>query len=300
MEVRKLIQKDRSAVSTIAVIAIVIILVIAAGAAYMILSGNDKEEVAPGTMMKYEVYYNDVLSETQEQTVVGQNADSYLFSVKIFTTTQSYKLYSLEAKSSPSDMEMTGTESMETMDGLKTLEVWKYTKNGYQVKSYIDALTGLSYKDVAIVGTIEEKHILIDYEIVTQTSYKQSKSIGKTYEYAIEVAPGISYKAELKCVADCLDNQFGVMYDFSSINLGEVYFLSANIQGLPTDAINTGATTTLSTIDGDVTVQVWGLTIAEGFSMTFFYDAETKLVYKFVVSITTLGDLPFELTKKPK
>jgi len=305
MNVKKIIQKDRSAVNTIAVIAIVIILVIAAGAAYILLTGEDKETEAPGTMFKYEIYEKktsdgkEVLLETEEQKLLGQNADSFFIAVTESDGKVSTLMYILDSKSAPDDLKQIDTTEIETKYGLKAVDILTYTQSGILVTSYVDSENGLGYlhEIPTTDGLIIKK--LIDYNLEWQKSYKESKSIGKTYEYAMEVAPGLSYKAQIECVADCLDDKLGVMYDFSSFNGGELYFLSANIQGLPTDATNTGATATLSTIDGNVTVQVWGLTIAEGLSMTFFYDSESKIVYKFVV-ITPTGELPFDLTKKSK
>ena len=299
MEVRKLIQKDRSAVSTIAVIAIVIILVIAAGAAYVLLIDEDKETEAPGTMMKYEIYTNDVLSETQEQKILGQNADSYFFVVDAVAGKQTYKLYLMDTKSPPKDMKQTGTTEMDTIDGRMTVAIWEYTKDGIAWKSYASPSTGVSYLHEGTQAGVKIKQVLVDYDLVMQTSYKQSKSIGTTYEYTMEVLPGYNYKTELKCVADCLDDQFGVKYDFSSWNGGELYFLSASPKGLPTDATDTKKTATLSTIDGSVTAQIWGLTIDESLSMDFYYDDDTQIVYRFVLKVAE-GDLSFDLTKKPK
>lgn len=311
MKVKRIIQKDRSALSTIAVIAIVIVLVVAAGVVYIAVSGGNEddavEEAAPGTMMKYEMYEKatesakETLSGTREINYLGQSADSYFLSVTETNGSISNFAYMMDTKSGPDDMEMIGTEEIETKYGLMTLQVWTYTKDGNQVKSYVDAETGLGYKHevkLATGGFVIQK--LVDYNIELQKSYKESKSIGKTYKYVYE-ATGVTLTAEIKTVADCMDGQFGVEYDFNSFGGKEIYFLSDNIQGLPTDANNTGEKLTLETKKfGKVEIEVWEM--FDG-ALLFGYDPKSHIIYQFaLISYDPVSEenyyVTFDLDKK--
>jgi len=298
-------RKDRSGISTILIVAVIIVVVIiGAAAAYFVLSGGEKEETwAPGTMMKYEET-SDILEGPviTVQTIIGQNNSMYF----IMITSEGSDLiqYDVSPKDDPEDMEIIGTEEIDTIDGLLTLSVVTYTipESNYgpqTVKSYVDLETGIAYKNEGtfahpVTGEdITVVQILKDYDIVLQTSYKQSKSIGKTYEYVFEIGTE-SFSANIVCVADCLDGQLGVMYDF--IDGGKLYFLSDNIQGLPVDAVNTEATDELETIDGNKTLELWVLPVP--YSMIFCYEPNTHIVYAFVMVISEEVGLVYELVKK--
>lgn len=300
MNFNKIIWKDRSGISTILVIAVVVILVVAAAAAYIVLSnGNnddsDKEELAPGTVMSYDVFEGGKLTATQDQIIIGQNKNDYF--VEVITTpdggSASFTQYALAPKAQPKDPKKIGTANdMDTCDGPMDLEIWEYTQEGVKVRAYIDPSSGVAYKEEAV--DTDAAVVLTGYDFKWQTSYKESKSIGKTYEYVLS---GTNLVAKIKCVADCVDGKFGVKYDFNQFGGGEICFLSDNIQGLPVDATDTEETMTLAgTIDGDVTVQIWEYTeIGAGF--VFYYDPVTYIIYQFDLFSggTTIS---FDLTKK--
>ena len=301
---------DGSGISTLLIAAvIVVVVVVAAGAAYVVLSGDDdkKEELAPGTTLLLDISFNGTEMGLFEQTILGQNKDEYFYMLKGVGTLPLTQ-YGLSPKDIPKDAEITGTEPVDTFEGLKTLTVLEYTTEislvgSAHVKSYFDPETGVTYKSTvtyadpaSLTGAmITEVQILKDYDIILQESYKQSKSIGKTYEYVYDMGI-VQIPAKIECVADCLDGQYGVAYDLSSLAAGlKAYYLSNNIQGLPTDAVNTGNTLALNTIDGNITTEIWTLA-AEGF--TFYFEPDTHIVYRFVLSDGTLS-LIFDLTKKP-
>jgi len=304
---------DRSGISTLLIaVVIVVIVVVAAGAAYVVLSDDkdneQKETLAPGTVLIFDITVNGEEAGTLEQTLIGQSSDVSFFMLK--TTSKdapAVTQYNTSSKNDlPEDLELIRTTSLDTKDGVKTVQVFKFTITSaagtLEVLSYIDPENNTLYKE-EITGLVQGKEykevrILKEYEPVWQTSYKESKSIGKTSEYVCHFGTAV-YPSKIKCIADCLNDQYGVAYDFSSLGGTEVYFLSDNIQGLPTDAINTGKTELLrNTIDGDVTVEVWTLSLGIDV-FTFYYEPDSHTVYKFM--LTEMGyDFVFDLTKKPK
>ena len=314
MDKSKKIRGDRSGVSTLLIaIVIIIIVVIIAVAAYVLLSGNNnnnnEETLAPGTTMTYDVTDNEVAVGTVEQTIIGQSSTVYFIESKLIGDT-SVTQYSTSDKAMPKDAQKTGTEELDTFEGTKTLEVWDFTITdspyGTQtVTTWMDPDNGVQYKNIVVYtdptsttgAQITEVQILTAYDLVWQTSYNVSDSVGKTYDYAYTVG-AISLPAKIVCVADCLNDQYGIMFDFTEIaaNLEE-YYLSDNPQGLPTDAVDSGTTTDLTnTIDGNVTVEIWSLNL--GYEVyTFYYDPDTHVIYAFILTAEGI-DIPFELVSK--
>ncbi|MCL2148927.1 MAG: hypothetical protein FWH47_06285 [Methanomassiliicoccaceae archaeon] len=238
---------------------------------------------------------------TLEITIVGQNAKEYFSMVKQSNSTIEVTFYLMDSKESPPGAVKTGTEEMDTFEGMKTLEIWEYTDadTGTAVKLYADPENGMSYKVEETRGTDYGLRILKSYDLKWQGSYKESKAIGTTYEYAYTFGT-ISVPVEMRCVADCLGGQYGVVYDFSSFIPADnlVYYLSDNVQGLPADAVNTTYTYPLDTIDGPVTVEIWSIVDGYGYGFLFLYDPESKIVYEIDI-LTVSGDMDFILTKKP-
>lgn len=306
MKVKRIIQKDRSAVSTIAVIAIVLILVVAAGVAYIVLTGDsgddDKvaEEVAPGTMLKYEVYEKaapkgkDTLAGTWTFDYIGQSADTFFISVSGDYHNELFQYYKVDPKGASDDMEKIGTAEIDTMDGLRSVEIWS-TDGGKTNRAYYDAETGLGYLHETDTedGVFTQK--LVDYEFKWQKSYKESKSIGKTYKY-VDKATGLSM--EIRCIADCLNGQFGIIYDFSALGWEDEYFLSDYAQGLPANATDREEPAYISTIDGKKTVQSWDW---EDGIITFGYEPRSHIIYVVLIPLGEEEDdqYYFELSKKP-
>jgi len=313
MKIKNKICGDRSGVSTLLIaIIIIIIVVIVAVAAYVLLVGNDNnnnnQELAPGTTLTYDFTDSSGATVTMEKEIIGQNATQYFEKI---TAGDSPATYNLSPKLSSNDAELTGTADLDTIDGQKTLNIWEYTiidpVNGSEnITSYADQGNGLFYKIVATYadpdsttgGQLTDTMILTDKNLVWQSSYKESSSIGKTYEYSYTVVGTVTFPASIICVADCLNGQFGIEFDFSAIDESAViYFLSDNIQGLPTDAVNSGTTTDLTnTIDGDLTAEIW--TVAqEGGTFAFCYEPNSHIIY--VIALITGGvELDFNLVSK--
>ena len=301
MEFKRKVRDDRSGVSTLLIaVVIIVIVVVAAAAAYVVLSGDEKETLAPGTVIKYDRTINGKESGILEETLIGQSADEYFFMVKGVVGGTATTEYTATSKKSPENAELMGTTELDTKDGLKTLQIWEYTTTSiagpFDVTVYVDPEIGVSYKEemtgVVLGEEYTEVRILTAFEPVWQKSYKESKAIGKTYEYAFFVG-GVPIPIKIECVADCLDDQYGIMYDFTLIQSDlKLYYLSDNIQGLPTDAVNTGETAPLTTIDGEVSAEIF--TDPYGV-LTLYYEPDTHIIYRIIIL-----EVNFDLTKKPK
>lgn len=299
------IKNDRSGISTmVAVLAVVIIIVIAAAAAYVVLSNDDEETktIAPGTIMNYDATSSLYGEYALEEKVIGQNADELFLEVKSTIGGITMLEYMVASKNMPEDAVKTGTEDIETMDGLKTLDVWEYTTEAsgltLNVKSYDDSSTGVTYRHEASTTGYSEVQNLTYYELVLQTSYEESENIGKTYKYVTNIE-GTDFDAEIVCYADCFDDQYGIMFDLKQLALNKLYLLSDYVGGLPSSATDTEVTATLTdTIDGEVEVEIWQLTLIDSSTWDFYFEPESQVIYQFDV---TAGGITytFDLTEKP-
>ncbi|MCL2509726.1 MAG: hypothetical protein FWF07_01420 [Methanomassiliicoccaceae archaeon] len=308
-------RSSRQGVSTLFIaIVIVIIVVIIAVAAYVLLTdnnNNNEETLAPGTTMTYDVTDDGAETGTLEQTIVGQSSTDYFVESKLTGDKKTIQ-YSLSKKGTPDGAVTTGTEDLETFEGTKTLTVWEYMitdpSGGTQaVTAYINPENGVVFKNVIVYNDLNsttdaqktEVQTLTAYDLVWQTSYNVSDSVGKAYEYAYILGP-MTLSVKIVCVADCQNDQYGIVYDYSETieNLKD-YFLSDNPQGLPEVAVDTGQTTTLTgTIDGDVTVELWSISFESGDSFNFYCDPDTHVIYKFVISAKG-NDSSYDLVSKP-
>ncbi len=266
----------------VAVVIIVVVAVIAVGA-YVVLSDND-QEMAPGTVFTYDISENGV-EYTAEMKIVGQNADEYLIMVTAKVGATTIIEYQLSSKGLPADAKKVGTEEMETEFGMKTVDVWEYTveESGYTLngKSYVDSSNiDLSYKDVMTMAGFSQVRTLTDYTFEWQKSYKESDAIGKTSQYRTNVELQDPIDASVICVADCMDDQFGVTFDLSEISPLKVYYLSGSPQGVPTDASYL-FNATIPTKDGDVEVETWRWVFVDGTTFTFYYEPNSKTLYRF-------------------
>ena len=304
------IRNDKSGVSTLLIVAIVIVVVIVAAAAYLVLSGGgeEKESMAPGTTMKFDVTLDGEEFGIIEMAVIGQSAKEYFNVIKLGEEGLVLQ-YMVTSKATSYDMEITGTEVLETFEGTKTLTVMETVLDapaGQQVFiMYTDMENGMIYKmemiytDASSGDSSIQEWTLLDYELVLQKSFKESKSIGMTYDYSLSVG-AYTFSISLVCVADCLDDQYGILFDFSAFlgNGYNIYLLSDYVQGLPVDAVNTGGTYTLTgTIDGDVDVEIWGIAMGSD-GLYFFYEPVTHIIY--MISMVSEGEaINFDLVKKP-
>jgi hypothetical protein len=305
----KNLKKDRSGVSTIMmVIVVVIILVVAAGAAYVLLSNKSSdtqedevpiETVAPGTVLKYN-YFDGKTTMVFEQHYVGQNADDYFIKmVLVITPLLSVQSYDIAPKAGPGDAMKTGEAERTTFEGKKTLEIWEYTEGAAKVKAYVNPSNGLSYYVEAKTGTVTETYDLKSYELKWQTSYKVSKSIGKVFEYKGYDADDNVYACGMKCIADCLDGQFGVEIYNLSDGSTIMYYLSDFPQGVPVEAEDMKDAHMLSgTIDGNKMVEKWEYEAGED-TLIFYYDPVSHIVYGFVIEYSDGDTVYFDLSKKP-
>lgn len=311
MELKSKTQSDRSGVNTVLVIVVAIVIFVAAAAvAYAVMSGddkNDKEIWGPGTVMKYELVSSrgEAFSGIMEQTIVGQNANEYFIMSK--APGEDFTRYGVSSKWEDTEGEvLVGTVRFDTgKDGMMALEEWAYSSDTVQITTYVDPESGLRYRieTAWLVQGEEYTEILTlkDYTIVPQTSYKESKAIGKTHEYVFS-EDGYTLKVDMKVVADCMDGMYGVAYILSSPDSpGDVsyeYLLCKNIQGLPVDAADSESTDTLTTIDGEVSVEIWACGMGS-FGLVFFYEPKSQIIYEFV-RVDKLGSVSFKLTKKPR
>ena len=299
MDIIKKVRGDRSGVSTLLIaIIIVLIVVIIAVAVYFILVGTDNYEktFAPGTTMTYDVTWDGVEMGTLEQTIVGQNSTEYFVMSKSIGDAPVTQ-YSMLPKGIPDYAVSSGTEDIETFEGTKTLTVWEYSifdssVSPQAVTAYVDPENGVAYKNVIVytnwnsntASKETEVQILTAYHLVRQKSYNESYAIHPHYDYYESTDGASSSTVTVTCVADCLNNQYGMRYDFGNYaDYLNVYFLSKEPRGLPADAVDTGQTTTLSTIYGNVTAEIWSAS-EDGYGFTFYYDSGSHLICRFVLS----------------
>jgi hypothetical protein len=316
MNVEKMIRKDRSGIATLLIVLIVVvIIVVAAGAAYVVLSGNDdkgneikvEKEWAPGTKFTYELTPSEMFTEGNAIIeLLGQNADSYftkttvtmLVPIGTSSVQMTYYEYTLSLKEDlgvPDGAVKTGTIQIDTMDGKKTLDKWENSDTGEV--HYIDPSSGIPYGGEMLMDEEVVTLKLTQYNIAEQEkgSYTPSNAIGMTYTYSGKVG-SYTYAGKVTCIADCSNGKYGIKYDLGGAS---TYFLSNFPQGLPTDAENTGATTSFTTIDGNKTLQEWTYGSING-DVTFYVEASSHIVYRFVWPDSNIEDgIVFNLTQKP-
>jgi hypothetical protein len=277
------------------------VVVVAAAAVYIAFVAEDKEEitVAPGTMMKYELYADDEKYAVAEEYFIGQNADEYFVKIDVVTDTSTTTAYQLSPKK-VGGMKKTGTAEIETFEGTKKLDIIEYSTDTSgvrtQVKAYADPSNGLSYVNELTVQGYTERQVLIDYNIELQTTpYKESDSIGMEYEYDCFYDGRKLLRAYVTCIADCIDGQFGVKYDIGG---GPAYFVSNDPQGLPVNAVYKGTNVLTNTIeDRDVPTELFELNMYN-IAWKFYCEPDSKIVYE--VNITQSGvTFTLNLTKKP-
>ncbi|MCL2509727.1 MAG: hypothetical protein FWF07_01425 [Methanomassiliicoccaceae archaeon] len=313
----KEIRSDRRGISTllIAVIIVIIVVAIVAVAAFVIFSGNGSNNgvteppnggdgiIAPGTTLTAEISSASG-TYTYVQNYVGQNANNYFIEETTPAGTDYYLEPKDQANKAPDGAVKIGDDTIDTKDGPKDVEIWQYTStqsgSSTVTKAYIDPV----YKWLVYLGEITNSdgttttYTLQDYNVVLQTSYTESNAIGKTYQYSFSTGT-YTFPAYVTCIADCLNGQYGMMFDFSSLQSGLViYDLSDNIQGLPLDAnISGGKSDLTGTIDGNVSVQIWKFTEDnEGFS--FYYEPKSHVIYEIVLTPSSGTPAVFSLVKK--
>jgi hypothetical protein len=286
LEKKDIIRKDRSGVSTILAVAVIVILVVAGAAAYIVLSGGEKgegrETIAPGTVLEYKFYANGDESGAMECTYLGQNADDYFVMWNTLKDGISKgKEYDILPKNAPKDANVT-TTNLETIEGTITMEIWEYSswigKESIQVKAYVNPSNGLMYKEERTLYGNTNTKVLEEYEPLWQKGYRESNSIGLTFEYNPR-QPRTILTWEVRCIADCMNGMYGVEY---TIGKDKRYFLSNDPQGLPVDAEDTGETIeiTLDTVDLTKTVRIWKIVLPEEGEILFYCELDTHIIYR--------------------
>ncbi|MCL2148926.1 MAG: hypothetical protein FWH47_06280 [Methanomassiliicoccaceae archaeon] len=305
MEFKKKVKLDRSGLSSILIAVIVIVvIVVAAGAAYVLLSNNgdeevkEKEYIAPGTVLEYDMSALGVKAGTAKFEYIGQGVDDYFLKVTyMLTDGTGFFVYAVDPKEVPDGAKKTGTTQLDTIFGKKTVDVWEFTEGGATTISYVDQSNlVLVYKQEGELEGIPVTFDLTKYDPKWQTSYEASASIGITHEYAATGSDGANYTCKIICFADCTGGKYGVVYDIGG---AKSYFLSDSPRGLPTDADNEGTTSTIgNAVYGNVSVQLW-VYEAMDTDIEFYCDSPTHTIYRFVVPEEDGTSLVFNLTKKP-
>ena len=284
MELKNKMRGDRSGVSTLLIAVIIAAaVVVAAAAAYVVLPDNDEKETwAPGTVMEYDIFSGGAKTGTYKTEIIGQNTGNYFIKQTTSAGTTTQLEYSLDPKKMPEGAVKEGTVALDTKDGRKTLEIWIHQDK----RQYIDPSSEKVYEVETVINGAAATLKLTNDDIKWQKSYKESSAIGKKYEYS-KVVDGTTYRATIECVADCQNGQYGVKLNTSS------YFLSNYPQGLPIQAVNSGSTGTLTnTIDGEVEVQIWILTLAGGAEHRYYIDPASHIAYRLALPESTDANAP--------
>ncbi|MCL2296153.1 MAG: hypothetical protein FWC29_03620 [Methanomassiliicoccaceae archaeon] len=284
MKLKNKMQNDRSGIATILIVVIIVVVVVAAaGATYFLVlnkddnnnDDNEEQTWAPGTVMEYDRLKGTTKIGTYEIRIIGQNSDEYFVSgtTKTIGSTISTLEYGLDSKGTPAGAVKSGTITLDTMHGEKTLDIWTYEGS----KFYIDPSSGIQYGgEIMEDGSVVTLKLTI-YSPVWQTSYKESNAIGKAYEYSGTSSIGLVYSSKIECVADCLSGQYGVKF-------AGILLLSNNPQGLPLIATNTGdPLRAIDTIHGSKQVQKWTFTMGGDTDYVVYYDPVSHIVYGFAI-----------------
>ena len=280
-------------------VAVAAVVIVAAAAAVIIYLNNNGDDSASGTMLRYEVSVDGEAGGIYERHGIGQNMDEYFFLTKTINKDSEEILYRLALKDVRDERgaRMAQTVTIDTIDGRKSLEVWEYLSSNYggeaQVKAYVDPSNGLEYR--LEVKTSDETivYTLIKYRLEWQELYLPTHHIGMSSEYA-SVGTGTPVKAEIRCVADCEDGRYGVRLEQGS---NVLHFVSELPHGVPHNAVRTGDTATLTSLDGNVSVELLKYVHGSG-EIIFYVDPDTNIIYRF--SQTGPGGQTFDLVVKPR
>jgi len=294
MVIKIRLNNDKKGIGTITVAAIVAVIIIVAACAVILINNNsDAKTFAPGTTFSYDVNgtytyseYEFILTGTIDQELVSQNDKEYFFDDKMVIdikyNTETTNLIDQETvdmveKSNmvSSDAVKIGTCTLDTIDGNKTVVIWQETdsESGSVETDYVGSDNNVLYKSTIEItdgsNTIELTAILSDSDLKWQTSYKESSSIGVTYNYDItgEVIDHSDSNVTGTCTLECVGE--GSQYCFQADTEIEItisgqsnsetdtsYTLSDSISGLSDSAVLTG-TTNMQTIDGYLTLNIW-------------------------------------------
>ncbi len=310
---------------TIAIVIAVVIIVIAAGAVMLINNNNsDAKTFAPGTTFSYDVNgtytysgYEFVLTGTIEHNLVSQNDKEYFFNDKMVVdmtynaeTTNIIDQENVDMLNKVNmvslDAVKIGTADINTIDGKKTVDVWQETDadTGAVGTDYIGSDNKILYKSTMQMqldesGIIEITSVLSDSELKWQTSYKESSSIGTTYNYNVtgditnHSDSNITGSCTYKCVGEgsnqyCfqVDTELEVTIDGQSNTETDTnYTLSDYISGLNESAVMTG-TIEMETIDGKLTLNVWE-DLNEDSTETYYVSQNGDVIYWGSASVSS-------------
>ena len=299
--------KDRSAISAVLVIIVVAIVVVAAVAAYVVLSNEDEKKIlAPGSTMVYDYEAaGEVLNDAMKAEIIGQNNVDYFIRgiISVPSIGMEQTIYDLQSKDNavPEGMVKIGTERVNTIDGEKVLDVWEKTEGDTKITIYADSEIEYMVKYETDMGTsvFTYSFVLKSKELVYQkaSAYKQSDDVGRkaTYEYSIY---GTTIRLVNECIADCIDDKFAVKQSvYLNGNPGStesLYYMSETPYGVIIGATDTGTTRTVTTIDGQKTLNIWEYDQITSM-VYYFVDSETDLIY-LIREVSTLLTLELALT----
>jgi len=284
--------------SVLLVIGVVVVLVVAALALAYVLRPQSEPDIAPGTILQYDVSIDGGPGGIYVKYCVGESHEEYFYMTVRWEGGEEKIHYTKSMKDveNRKNARMTKIVEMQTMDGLKSLEEWEYTTDDYEaashVRSYFDPDSGIEYKLEVTMSTGEfVVYVLFDYRLDYNKDYFQSWDVGISCSY-VSVGPGVKMRAEITCVADCDEARYGVTLEYGG---KEIHYVSDTPQGLPHTAVKTGETAALTTVDGNRTVELWKQVFRDG-EITFYVDPEDKVIYRFVVKGPP--EQTFDLTKK--
>ncbi len=311
---------------------VIVIAVVMAGASFLI--DNEKTKTsAPGSMVSYSLNGSIessgitlTISGTMENVLSAQNDTEYftkstvnidwIYNGSTVDSTTQESIISKEKDSGvPSDAEMIGTAQINTIDGKKTVNVWKYDvveeNMNYTETDYISEDNGITYK---IVLNMESNGMsiianLTNYDLKWQNSYRESSAIGLKYNYdahgnLIDYADSeINGTAVAECVGEGLGKycfkesvDATITYGGQSTPLSKTgYYIEESTSGLETGAVKTG-TIEMQTIDGVLTLDIWNLSDENGTTIDYVsQDGDTI----YMTTITT-DEMYMELTLTSK
>ncbi len=317
--------KGTSKSNTVFAIAVVAILVVAACTVILLNNNNSNANgtMAPGTTFSYDVSgtlgYSGatyLISGTIDREISGQNSDSYFFSEDTFIELQ----YGSESTTLidetdvvpedkdtdvPSDAENIGTETIDVQGDSKKVSVWTYTEDSATQTDYVGSDDGILYKSVIEYSSTDIilTATLTSYHIITQQSYKESSDIGRASTYDVtgtELLEGsemeLSGHETVTIVGEDLEGNF-CLETYTNMTIGgvehdEYSYSMSNSSSIDGDTTYLG-TTTMNTMDGELTLNVTELADTEGGVYTYYTDQDSGIAY----FITYEDDsLEFEMT----
>jgi len=302
-------KSDSSAnIAIVKVILVAAIILVAMWGSYYLyknLQSEESEELAPGTFMEYDVSAlgEYVADGTYLYEVKGQSADQYYMMVTqkymaalngiVLKQVDDEKITAKE-KNSESDEEWTyaGKETIDTKFGSKTVDVLK-NSNG-TVIDYCGVDDGIEYRFTVQLDSFTLAYDLVDYKIMSQTSYTESVQIGSISLFKFTgnsgVYEGLSGFMKQVLVGESSEGyvfeQFTTLYKGSDIvEDSDILFWSDNSYNPYDDAVKVGDMT-IKTIHGQKDCAIMKI-IGEDDVTLSYVDKESFKVYRLEITYET-------------